>query len=241
MNQTVLAPHHSRSSVRSQPSVLVDTFFQDSALPHGGYYRTQQIAELVEQANCQITPFERTILSTRSQRLLAGLKAVLSPATFGFILRHQLNIRKSASAIAFCGFQRHLYTTVLKQQGDSSLLLWEATKNYVAPYVAAEIGWNVIALPHNIESLADGQDIYPESFETEVASLSKASAVFCIAREEAWLLRLKGVNAEYLPYYPPEKRYRELLEIRQQRQASTKDYFLILGSATHPPTRDGMI
>jgi hypothetical protein len=221
--------------------ILVDTFFQNADQPHGGYYRTQQIAELIEQANCQAIPFQRTLLTTRRERWLAGLRSIFDPETFRFILKHQLKVSRSTRAIAFCGFQRKLYTKVFRQHLGATLLLWEATKNYVAPYVAADLGFNVIALPHNLESLANGQDVFPESFDTEVESLAKATAVFCIAREETWLLRLKGVNAHYLPYYAPRKRFDELLEIREQRQNSTKEYFLILGSASHPPTREGMI
>lgn len=224
-----------------RPSILVDSFSLTASYAHGGYHRTQQIAELVEQANFRVVPFQRRILATKRERISAGLAALFNPTTFQFVLKHQLKIRPSASSIAFCGFQRQLYRSVLQQHSEPKLLIWEATKNYVAPYVAAELGFRSIALPQNLESLACGQDIYPEGFETEIESFAKASAVFCIAREEAWLLNLKGINAQFLPYYPPRDRFEQLLQVRQQRQHAVQSYFLILGSASHPPTREGMI
>lgn len=236
-----LSPTRMPASPQSRASLVVDTFFQSASYAHGGYYRTQQIAELIEQANFQAIPFQRQLLLSKRDRVLAGLAAILNPATFQFILKYQLKIRSSATAIAFCGFQRKLYQKVLNQHSGRKLLLWEATKNYVAPYVAKELGFKTIALPHNLESLAAGEDVFPESFDTELASLGQADAVFCIAREEAWLLNLKGINAQFLPYYPPKARFNQLLEIRQRRKTTVKSHFLILGSASHPPTHEGMM
>ncbi|NJK52908.1 MAG: glycosyltransferase family 4 protein [Leptolyngbyaceae cyanobacterium SU_3_3] len=111
------------------------------------------------------------------------------------------------------------------------------TKNYVAPFVAKDQNFKVIAIPQNLESFVP--DAFHESLSTEIQALAKADIVFCISREEEWLLRLHGANAHYLPYYPPHAIEQHLLTIRRDR--APKNRYLILGSASNPPTRQGMI
>lgn len=222
-------------------SLLVDTFFTTNANGHGGDHRTAQIAELIAKANLETTPFSRTILKSAQSRSIAAIKAVIAPATWKFIAKHHLKINPAFRSIAFCGFQRQLYQRVLQQHTGSKVLIWEATKNYVAPFVAAEQHFKVIAFPHNLEALVPGQGAIFENFETEVRALVKADWVFCISREEEWLLRTKGANAHYLPYYPPQPVLEQFLKVRAARQNPDRDRFLIHGNANNPPTRNGMI
>lgn len=221
--------------------VLVDTFFANEQNGHGGQRRAAQIAELVEQANLEIVYFEREILQTPLQRRLAGLSAIANPKTFLFIAKHHLNVGRSLNELAFCGFQRQLYDRVLAQHSETGIFLWEATKNYVASYLAKEKGFKVLALPHNVESLVLAENTFHGTLSTEIQALAAADIVFCISREETWLLRLNGANAYYLPYYPPRSIVDSLLKIRQVREKTSKNRFLILGSAGNEPTRQGMI
>jgi glycosyltransferase involved in cell wall biosynthesis len=230
-----------QTAERNNMSLLVDTFFTTNANGHGGDHRTAQIAELIGKANLEITPFSRTLLKSAQSRSIAALKAVLDPATWQFIAKHHLKINPAFRSIAFCGFQRQLYQRVLQQHIGSKVLIWEATKNYVAPFVAAEQHFKVIAFPHNLEALVPGQGAIFENFETEVQALVKADWVFCISREEEWLLRTKGANAYYLPYYPPQSVLERFLKVRAARQNMTNHRFLIHGNAKNPPTRNGMI
>ncbi|GAP97597.1 glycosyltransferase family 1 protein [Leptolyngbya sp. NIES-2104] len=221
--------------------VLVDTFFDNQPNGHGGNRRTAQIAKLVERANLEVVQFERTFLKTPRERYLAGLSAIANPKTYFFIAKHRLNVARSLTGLSFCGFQRKLYEQVLEKHTGSPVLLWEATKNYIAPYVAKEKGFKVCALPHNLESLVPNQAAFFESLSTEANALAKADIVFCISREETWFLRLSGANAHYLPYYPPKAIVDQLIEIRQARKTTSNDRFLIVGGAGNPPTRQGMI
>jgi hypothetical protein len=129
----------------------------------------------------------------------------------------------------------------------AKLLLWEETSNYLIPCVAKEAMFKIIAVPQNLESLVIGnvnsftQKGLPENFENEVEYLSKADAVFCISREEQWLLKLRGINADFLPYYPPKLIFLNLLKIRELRSSLQSKNFLILGTAANPPTLIGMI
>ncbi len=99
----------------------------------------------------------------------------------------------------------------------------------------------------NIESLADKNkdffngDLFPQTFLTEIKHLQQADYIFCISREEQWLLKLFEIQAEYLPYYPPKSLEEKLLEIREKREKTEKKNFLILGSVTNKPTRLGVI
>ncbi|MCU0549100.1 MAG: hypothetical protein MUC48_07110 [Leptolyngbya sp. Prado105] len=222
-------------------TIIVDTFFEADAMGHGGKRRTCQIAELIEQAGFTPTQFDRTILHSRASRIMAALKAVCNPKTYAFIAQYQLAIQKSWKAIAFCGFQRHLYTCKLKQHTGHPILIWEATKNYVVPYVAQALGFKVIAFPQNIEALVKNQDQFLESLAVELKALAAADIVFCISREEEWLLRLHGANAFYLPYYPPQPVLQQMLALREKRIHVEKQRFLILGNADNPPTLAGMI
>jgi hypothetical protein len=220
-------------------SILLDSFFEAKASGHGGNRRSAQILELLDRSGVPVTRFDRQLLTTARDRYLAAIHAVLNPQTTHFVRRHRIQLGRSLNGLAFCGFQRQLYDRVLSQNKSSKLLLWEATKNYVAPYIAKDKGINVIAMPHNLESFVPDQTAFHESLSTEIQALAKADIVFCIAREEEWLLRLHGVNAHYLPYYPPQAIEQHLLKIRRDR--TPKNRCLILGSAGNPPTRQGMI
>jgi glycosyltransferase involved in cell wall biosynthesis len=222
-------------------SILLDSFFEAKASGHGGNRRSAQILELLDRSDVSVTRFDRQLLTTARDRYLAAIHAVLNPQTTNFVRRHRLQLGRSLNSLAFCGFQRQLYDRVLRSHSGNKVLLWEATKNYVAPYVASDLGFKVIALPHNVEALVPNQNAFFEEFEVEAQALAKADWVFCIAREEEWLLRLKGANAYYLPYYPPKSIVENLSHIRRSRLSAEKHRFLILGTANNPPTRLGMI
>ena len=58
--------------------------------------------------------------------------------------------------------------------------------------------------------------------------------------EETWLLQLIGVNAEALLYQLPSAVKEQCQQVKELRMESSKDYYLMLGSAINPPTRIGM-
>lgn len=105
----------------------------------------------------------------------------------------------------------------------------------------------VIACPHNLESIVPFQkfDWYGQKkisrFVQELETLKLCDKVFTISEEEQWMLTLFDVNVEGLPYFPLGKSHDELLNIREYRMANhSQNFFLIVGSATNPPTREGM-
>lgn len=211
--------------------------FVGSSDGDGGARRTLQIQELVAQAGLEICEI-KSIPTFRWERYISGIN---------FLAKYRSEFPFLPQIISKCGHQYIAHQNFLKRHTGTKTIIWEETKNYITPYVAREYGFNVIAIPQNIESLVSGaidpltgQNL-PESFENEVKYLKKADFVFSISREEQWLLKLRGIDADFLPYYPPQKILLNLREIREIRKTSKKNKFLILGTASNPPTRIGMI
>lgn len=136
-----------------------------------------------------------------------------------------------------------------KYKGQDVIFLWENTNDVPALYLMKAAGAKVIAYPHNLESLVPTQKDYvsrkmsPYWLYEEIERLKLCDEVYTISKEETWLLQLFGINAMYFPYYPPKEAESNFLFIREERkkrQKSDINNYLILGSATNPPTRDGM-
>lgn len=119
--------------------------------------------------------------------------------------------------------------------------LWENTNDADMLYLLKATGHPVFALPHNIESLVANHSI--DALGREMSVLQNCDGVFAISREETWLLRLLGVNACYLPYFPSKEVEAHLLSVRKRRESrkvNERKKFLLLGSASNYPTRKGM-
>ena len=138
-----------------------------------------------------------------------------------------------------------------KYKGKDVIFIWENTQDTPSLFMMKAAGAKIIAYPHNLESLVPTQvDVVshkkaPYWLYEEIDRLKLCDEVYAISKEETWLLQLFGVNATYFPYYPPKAIEQELLVTKSKREAYQKNNkceksFLILGSATNPPTRMGM-
>lgn len=136
-----------------------------------------------------------------------------------------------------------------KYKGQNVTFIWENTNDVASLYLMKAAGAKIIGYPHNLESLVPTQHDpvthkqAPYWLYEEIERLKLCDEVYAISKEETWLLQLFGVNAKYYPYYPLKVVEQELLEIKKKRDARTendKKQYLILGSATNPPTRMGM-
>ena len=128
-----------------------------------------------------------------------------------------------------------------KYKDQHVVFLWENTNDRDMLYLLKATGHHVIGMPHNIESLVRGRSI--AALGAEVANLKHCDLVFTISKEEAWLLRLLGLNTHYLPYFPPHEVESFLRSVRRERERRTPSSckkFALLGSATNIPTRSGM-
>lgn len=226
-----------------QHKVLRSSTYKFNPNGHGGHRRSSQILELISSLKYEAHDIDE-VLSSRLSRYFNGLN---------FLSKYRFKVFPHYRVISVCGLHYQTYQAAFQKHSGRKLVLWEDTKNFVAPYVAREQGYKVIALPHNIESLVSGQtDIYtqrkpPKNLENEIRHLNMADSVFCISREEQWLLRLFGVNADFLPYYPPSQILENLLQVRESRLLAQNNgfaqnnQFLILGTAHNTPTYQGML
>jgi hypothetical protein len=77
-------------------------------------------------------------------------------------------------------------------------------------------------------------------FLYELNLLSKCDLVVTISTEETWLLRNFGMDPVYLPYFPLKPIADRLETVRNNRQYSKKNGFLLLGTVYNLPTLEGM-
>jgi hypothetical protein len=196
---------------------------------HGGNHRAWQLLELVELAGFSVRELDQvSSQTTAATRIIRRL--------YGAVTR-RVNVRGSPRVRLW--FDSLYQSTRDQLSGSRGLVLWEATQCSAVAYAAMDRGLPLIAVPQNLESLSPGiRPPDPNAFQWELDSLRVADAVFCISREEQWLLRLWDIAAEYLPYYPPATLLSSLSRVRQKRTSSAKDAFLIVGSCSNPPTYD---
>lgn len=224
--------------------------FASNPFGDGGDKRSAQIEELLKSGSLAFENDDFTLPKglSKAQLFKLSLRAI------GFI-RKNIGWKAYPSLKAKINAIKHFALRIPiildKYKGTGTCFVWESTisGNYSYPYLMKAAGARVIAVPHNLESVVPTQtdsqtgNVAPKWFYNEVERLKKCDAVFAISKEETWILRLFGVNAYYLPYYPPQATLNYLLKIREKRAArvgNAEKKFLLLGSATNVPTLYGM-
>ena len=215
----------------------------------GGAKRSAQIEELLQRAGVDYVNDSFVLpkgmpFFTRLRWLYAGMRLVLRDFSCVEIRSFGNMIRMAK----YFGLRIPIFENYV--ESDVAFLNEDTTSGaFGYPYLARSIRKKMIAVPHNMESLCcDGVD--PQSgklrldwLTEDIHRLKMCDAVFCISKEETWLLQVHGVNAHYLPYYPPKEAESYLMGIRARRehrkQNETKK-FLVLGTANNTPTRMGM-
>lgn len=139
----------------------------------------------------------------------------------------------------------------IKQIGKANSFLWESVLpeylNLLFYFKSRK--WRIIGIPQNLESLVPFTNLCTlsknrnVSISKEQSYLSYCDVLVTISREEEWLLKLFGHKTMYLPYYPPKAFETILLEIRNKREKQNcfSDEILMLGTASNPPTKIGLI
>ena len=228
--------------------ILHHSIYRPFSYGHGGEKRTAQICEEAQQqgvAFCNLHFTKNEALTMRriwlSMWLLVHIYGITHWNSLRAFLRQVRNI-----AIHYDQLMSFFKDT------DSNIFVWESVRPewYILPYLAHKYGKVVIACPHNTESLVPNSHSSlfsyhnQQAFEQELTVLRHCEQVFVISREETWLLRLWGVNAYYLPYYPARECREWLLDdIRKQRAIRSKTNkltYLVIGSAINQPTAIGM-
>lgn len=214
----------------------------------GGTLRSRQLREILGNAGHEVLDLPGAeIPGSIYQSLRASLAA---RRTLGLRFLKALKLggpRGLRSFVVACGRKWRMTIARIRSIPSASSLVWEDTWNPVVAHIAKESGHRLVAAPQNIEMLVPEQaePFYSYGRDTplqnELTALALSDATFTISREEQWLLRCFGIDAEFLPYYPPRDCLAELQEMRRERETVEKRHVLIMGSATNPPTRLGMI
>ncbi len=219
--------------------IVCNTKFKLDPFADGGSKRSVQIRELLNSRGIQYMndPFELPKNVSRLQLVNWSFRAIF------FIQKHHPEkVRSLSKLFKLIKYYALRIPIVIDKYKDQDVdFLWENTNDRNMLYLLKATGHRVIGMPHNIESLVHSKSA--KALEKEVANLKHCDVVFAISKEETWLLRLLGLNAHYLPYFPPKDVESFLGSIRKKRglrESNQNKRFLLLGSATNIPTRSGM-
>lgn len=216
----------------------------------GGDRRTLQIIELLKN----IAPLQIDTLSTYHQQSTAP--KLNKP----FIQKLYIGVSSVLEKLNFYDFKREFTSTAI-------FFRWAAAKwlkkiqnlpqlpkvividdALFFPNIVAFANKNkipIVSILQNIESMGGG--IINEAkkvkiFEKEMAILKKCDCIVSISYEENLLLKHFDIQSVCLPYFPPEKirQKMQLIKNERVRSGNLKKHILLLGSATNPPTLQGM-
>jgi len=221
--------------------ILMLQRFPPDQTPHGGVHRTEQLTEIFSNNGIDITYIEKGIIP--NQPILDRVRGVINSLKF--------QDWEAFYARRLGGFGRlyRLYEHYLGEGNFYNAIIWESTNEYITPLIAKKYNIPLIAFPHNLEAFWKAR--YAEKqrknlfslfnyLKLEIKALQLANRVFTISFEEQFLLRNFNIRAELLPYYPPNRLVNFYSNIRNQRQQTIKNDFLIIGSAINPFTVDGI-
>ncbi len=225
------------------PTLLRWTRFASNPFGTGSEKRSAQVLALCESAGFSVADMQPPAAVPRWQAWLAGLQARLRWGRYASVDR---------AGVGLLGYRSQSYRGALAQHAGVKVLLWETTYDSVLPALARASGYQVIALPHNLESLvseaafADPRHDAIADLAFEIRRLALADAIFTISKEERWLLEARGLHPRYLPFHPDPELAEECRRIRRVRQAqarpdgSVAGPLLLVGSAFNPATERGM-
>jgi hypothetical protein len=236
--------------VGQRPVAVLDTLNALDWRGNGGDHRALQIAELLERAGLLV----RLPGVQHAGFLERHLRSLALWSRRGYPVHYRRReegipdrVRQALSRLR--GTSGHLvkrYSALFSETPPPSVFLWENSNNTVGAMMAARAGCPVVAVPQNIYTAERGFRDYwlgkrgLAALGRELDFLRSCSAAFCISREEQWLLRVQGIEADHLPYYPPRKLAEFLVAVRRDRQPGAERRFLLLGTAVHPPTEQSL-
>lgn len=222
------------------------SFFYNRKNKHGGFKRTAQISGILQN-----TIFECQFITDLSYPI-AGFSAKKLVYALNYCRKLQI-YNPPGALLSKIGKDYLQFHSVFSEYGGDRVFIWEGTRSncYHLPLFAKEAGFKVIAMPHNLESLVPEQKSFlsgktaPDWLDEELKALRICDHVITISREEQWLLRLNGISADFLPYYPPPDIVLQLAKVRERRLLRDVSIrpkkILLFGTIGNPPTRIGMV
>ena len=231
----------------SKKYLVLSTFFGDK-VRHGGVKRTDQIIEIFSNYDVIVAnpylPLKKSIkLSIKSPLIFIES---LFYSIFGFL--RGLSLRGSF----LFSFKAIEIIKVIKANKDREIIL-EGAGNLpiiVMDYlVSKNLKFNTIL--GNIECFVPDENIknYFKSFKDqyffELHGYKNAQYIYTISDLDSVILGCHNIHSEIIPYYPSKKDYKKLREIRTIRNkrflSENYGHILLLGTASNPPTRQGML
>lgn len=220
--------------------IICHTKFKLDSFGDGGSRRSVQIRDLLVENGFAFEDDDFVLPNETSKpQLMRWTVRAMRFVRLHYPKRHIKSLSNYIQLVKYYALRLPVVYDKYEQQDVG--FMWENTTDCDMLYLLKATGHPVFALPHNIESLVSGHSI--EALTQELAGLKLCDGVFAISKEETWLLRLMGVNAYYLPYFPPKEVEMHLLMIRNRREhrrANERKKYLLLGSASNYPTRKGM-
>jgi glycosyltransferase involved in cell wall biosynthesis len=219
--------------------------FQPKQTGHGGEKRAKQIEDL--------------LLSLKTEHETLKLPELNKSSRFTRLISHFLNFRSIKELnIPFNSFKQYRIISsnysnakkLISKFKEKSIIIYEHSiaLNWFIPLLLKKQGHILIIIPHNLESLVPFQKSgissasSPDGFLEEIQLLKHADLVLTISKEEEWLLNLFNINTLYYPYSPSNEEIIILNAIAKGREIrKANQSFLIIGSASNPPTKYGMI
>ena len=200
----------------------------------GGAWRRRQIDGILRRHGVEPVNLKRPPPTSLLRKAIdAGHSLVRLPG----------KIALSRRALASAAHTRALYRHNTRREGLASVAILEWGTDPIAILTLKQAGFRVVMTLMAIGSLWRERPSvvagpYPRMYITEVESLRLADAVFCISREEQWLLSNLGNGAHYLPYFPDRDRELSLLAEREARQIDRfkKAEFLICATRGNTDT-----
>lgn len=219
------------------------TPFESNPFGNGGEKRTHQIGELLNDMNLDYQFLKPCHTGSKFSRFISTFFNV-------WIIKSYILPVKSLHQYGIILSNIYFAKKLLSKIESKSLIIYEHSLNlnWYIPLLFKKKGHKILAIPHNFETLVPTQfsglsmKANPQGLFEEIEVLNASDLVLTISKEEEWLLNLFRINALYFPYYPSSielNKFREIAQIRKDRKQNKN--FLILGTASNPPTKMGML
>lgn len=240
--------------------VMLVSLFEPTDTGHGGNHRTYQLKHDVEKLigvdSVSVVNFTEWRRAHRNKERRVGTVGRLRRNGLDYVRRRMENPISvfgdpGSSFLRFTQpeFLRH-YEAVLSEGEKPAVCVIEHAGFAGVIELNRRHGIHTFGCPQNIESLdtcsnVDGRWMLRAAmydFANEIATLSACAQRFLISRIEAGFYGGLGYTSQYYPYRPVgaiAQRHEDLRKRRLARKGKT-GLLLLLGSAGHKTTQDGM-
>ncbi|HVU34455.1 MAG TPA: hypothetical protein VHE61_13550 [Opitutaceae bacterium] len=187
----------------------------------GGGRRSEQLEDILRRHGIDWTDAAEARPATRLDWLRAAwYLRTTSP---------RIKMKPDRNLIRYLASDYLRYRSTLRSASAPAVFLVEEAIDYPRIRAAHDMRTPIVAAPHNLETIQQTppRDFYsgeelPFCLQREIDFLALSRVVFCISREEQWLLANHGINADFLPYHPPVSTRDRLQRIRAARVGTAR-------------------